>query len=344
MSLPDHFRALIISEPKDGGRAAAKLATIPRESLPRQGEVLMQVFYSSLNYKDALAVTGQGKIVRSFPMVPGIDLAGIVVESSDSRFKRGDPVIGTGWGLGERHWGGLAEYASVKADWLLPVPPGLSLLTSMAFGTAGLTAMLSVLALIQSGLTTKSGQEVLVTGASGGLGSFAVAFLHRRGYKITALTDRKSNHDYLTHLGADSVIDLSEFLASYRQPLESERWAGAIDNIGGEILAAVLSGMAYGSGVACCGLPRGSEFSTTVFPFILRAVRLIGIDSVYCPVEERQRAWEEIGKTRPLKGLEKITGFCSLEEVPERAQALLDGKLRGRSLITIAGVEKSLVQ
>ena len=344
MSLPDHFRALIIGEPKDGGRATAKLATIPRESLPTQGEVLMQVFYSSLNYKDALAVTGRGKIVRSFPMVPGIDLAGIVVESSDSRFKRGDAVIGTGWGLGERYWGGLAEYASVKADWLLPVPPGLSLLTSMAFGTAGLTATLSVLAIIQSGLTPGSGREVLVTGASGGLGSFAVAFLHRRGYKIAALTHRKSNHDYLTHLGADSVIDLSEFLASYRQSLESERWAGAIDNIGGEVLAAVLSGMAYGSGVACCGSAGAIEFSTTVFPFILRAVRLIGIDSVYCPVEERQRAWEEIGKTRPLKGLEDITGLYSLEEVPELAQALLDGKLRGRSLITIAGVEKSLVQ
>jgi acrylyl-CoA reductase (NADPH) len=344
MSLPDHFRALIVSEPKEGGRTAARLATIPRESLPRQGEVLIQVFYSSLNYKDALAVAGRGKIVRSFPMVPGIDLAGIVVESSDSRYKRGDPVLGTGWGLGERYWGGLAEYASVKADWLLPVPPGLSLLTSMAFGTAGLTAMLSVLALVQSGLTPESGREVLVTGASGGLGSFAIAFLHRRGYKIAALSHRKSNRDYLIHLGADSVIDLAEFLATYRQSLESERWAGAIDNIGGEVLTAVLSGMAYGSGVACCGLARASEFTATVFPFILRAVRLIGIDSVYCPVEVRQRAWEEIGKTRPLKGLEEITGFYSLEEVPELAQALLDGKLRGRSLITIAGVEKSLVQ
>jgi acrylyl-CoA reductase (NADPH) len=191
MSLPDHFRALIISEPKDGGRAAAKLATIPRGSLPTQGDVLMQIFYSSLNYKDALAVTGRGKIVRSFPMVPGIDLAGIVVESSDSKFKRGDPVIGTGWGLGERYWGGLAEYASVKADWLLPVPPGLSLLTSMAFGTAGLTAMLSVLALIQSGLTAQSGREVLVTGASGGLGSFAVAFLHRRGTNSSSHSPKK---------------------------------------------------------------------------------------------------------------------------------------------------------
>jgi acrylyl-CoA reductase (NADPH) len=344
MSLPDHFRALIISEQQDGGQAAAKLVTIPRESLPRQGEVLIQVFYSSLNYKDALAIAGRGKIVHCFPMVPGIDLAGIVVESSDSRFKRGDPVIGTGWGLGERYWGGLAEYASVKADWLLPVPTGLSLLTSMAFGTAGLTAMLSVLSLIQSGLTPKSGREVLVTGASGGLGSFAIAFLHRRGYKIAALSHRKSNHDYLAHLGADSVIDLPEFLAAYRQPLESERWAGAIDNLGGDVLTAVLSGMAYGSGVACCGSARASEFSSTVLPFIRRAVRLIGIDSVHCPIEERQRAWEEIGKTRPLKGLEEITGFYSLEEVPELAQALLDGKLRGRSLITIAGAEKSLVQ
>ena len=245
MSIPDHFRALIISEPKDGGQATAKLATIPRESLPTQGEVLIQVFYSSLNYKDALAVTGRGKIVRSFPMVPGIDLAGIVVESSDSRFKRGDPVIATGWGLGERYWGGLAEYASVKADWLLPVPPGLSLLTSMAFGTAGLTAMLSVLALEQSGMTPKSGREVLVTGASGGLGSFAIAFLHRRGYKVAALSHRKSNRDYLSNLGADSVIDLSEFLATFRRPLESERWAGAIDSVGGDVLSALLSGMAY---------------------------------------------------------------------------------------------------
>jgi acrylyl-CoA reductase (NADPH) len=183
-----------------------------------------------------------------------------------------------------------------------------------------------------------------VTGASGGLGSFAIAFLHRRGYKIAALSHRKSNHDYLINLGADSVIDLSEFLATFRQPLESERWAGAIDNIGGEVLSAVLSGMAYRSGVACCGLARASEFSATVFPFILRGVRLIGIDSGYCPLEERQRAWEEIGRTRPLQGLEEITQFYSLEEVPELAQALLGGKLRGRSLITIAGVEKALVQ
>jgi acrylyl-CoA reductase (NADPH) len=344
MSIPDHFRALIISEPKDGGQATARLSTISRESLPTQGEVLIQVFCSGLNYKDALAVTGRGKIVRSYPMVPGSDLAGIVVESSDSRFKRGDPVIANGWGLGERHWGGLAEYASVKADWLLPVPAGLSLLTSMAFGTAGLTAMLAVLALTESGMTPESGREVLVTGASGGLGSFAIAFLHRRGYKVAALSRRKSNREYLTNLGADSVLDLSEFLATFRRPLESERWSGAIDSVGGDVLSALLSGMAYRSGVACCGLARASEFSATVFPFILRGVRLIGIDSVYCPLEERQRAWEEIGKTRPLKGLEEITAFYSLEEVPALAQALLDGKIRGRSLITIAGVERTLVQ
>jgi acrylyl-CoA reductase (NADPH) len=191
MSLPDHFRALIISEPKAGGRAAAKLATIPRESLPTQGEVLMQVFYSSLNYKDALAVTGRGKIVRSFPMVPGIDLAGIVVEPSDSKIQTRGSRDRDRMGSGRTLLGGLAEYASVKADWLLPVPPGLSLLTSMAFGTAGLTAMLSVLALIQSGLTAQSGREVLVTGASGGLGSFAVAFLHRRGTNSSSHSPKK---------------------------------------------------------------------------------------------------------------------------------------------------------
>jgi len=179
MSIRDHFRALIISEPKDGGRATGKLATISREALTTQGEVLVQVFFSSLNYKDALAVSGRPKIVRSFPMVPGIDLAGIVAESSDSRFKRGDSVLATGWGLGERYWGGMAEFASAKADWLLPVPPGLSLLTSMAFGTAGLTAMLSVLALEQFGMTPKYGREVAVTGASGAVGSFAIAFLQR---------------------------------------------------------------------------------------------------------------------------------------------------------------------
>jgi acrylyl-CoA reductase (NADPH) len=344
MSIPDHFRAVIISEPKDGGQATGKLATIPLDSLPTQGEVLVQVFFSSLNYKDALAVTGRPKIVRSFPMVPGVDLAGIVVESNDSRFKRGDSVIATGWGLGERYWGGLAEFASVKADWLLPVPPGLSLLTSMAFGTAGLTAMLSVLALEQFGLTPKSGKEVAVTGASGGVGSFAIAFLHRRGYKITAVSHKKTNHDYLTRLGADSVMDVSAFLAACRQPLGSERWAGAIDSVGGDVLSALFTGMAYRSGVACCGLARASEFTATVFPFILRGVRLIGIDSVYCPLEERRLAWEEIGKTRPLQGLEEITAFYSLEEVPELAKALLDGKLHGRSLITIAGKERALGQ
>jgi acrylyl-CoA reductase (NADPH) len=344
MSVPDYFRAVLISEPKDGGKATGKLATIPRESLPTQGEVLVQVFFSSLNYKDALAVTGRPKIVRTFPMVPGVDLAGIVLESGDSRFNRGDPVIATGWGLGERYWGGMAEFASVKADWLLPVPGGLSLLTSMAFGTAGLTAMLSVLALEQSGMTPEAGREVAVTGASGGVGSFAIAFLHRRGYKVTAISHRKDNRDYLTDLGADTVVDASELVAASRQPLGSERWAGAIDNVGGDVLSGLLSGMAYRSAVASCGLARASEFSATVFPFILRGVRLIGIESVYCPMKERQQAWEEIGKTRPLKGLEEITALYPLEEVPELAQALLDGKLRGRSLITVAGKERALVQ
>jgi acrylyl-CoA reductase (NADPH) len=344
MSIPDHFQAVVISAPKDGGRAIGKLATISRDSLPKQGEVLVQVFFSSLNYKDALAITGRPKIVRSFPLVPGVDLAGIVVESTDSRFKSGDSVLATGWGLGERYWGGMAEYASVKADWLLPVPDGLSLLTSMAFGTAGLTAMLSVLALEQAGMTPQSDREVAVTGASGGVGSFAVAFLHRKGYKVAAISHRENNREYLTDLGAATVIDASEFVAASRQPLGPERWAGAIDNVGGDVLSSLLSGMAYRTAVASCGLAKASEFSATVFPFILRGVQLIGIDSVQCPTQERQRAWEEIGKTRPLKGLEEMTAFYTLEEVPEIAQGLLDGKLRGRSLITIAGREKALVQ
>jgi acrylyl-CoA reductase (NADPH) len=323
------FKALVV-ESGDPYTAHIRQATL--DELP-QGDVLVQVAYSSLNYKDALAITGAGKVIRSFPMVPGIDLAGTVLESASPAYKPGDPVILTGWGVGERHWGGLAELARVRSEWLVPLPQGLSLQQAMGIGTAGFTAMLCVMALEAHAIDKT--KEVLVTGAAGGVGSLAVALLARLGYRVVASTGRPSEEAYLKSLGAREILDRAVLSAPAR-PLESERFGGAVDTVGGAVLAGVLPRMAYGGSVAACGNAGGVKLETTVFPFILRGVSLLGIDSVMCPREKRLEAWQRLAHDLPRPLLETTLQTVSLEEVPGLAQALLQGQVRGRLVVKIA--------
>lgn len=323
------FKALVV-ESGDPYTAQIRQATL--DELP-QGDVLVRVAYSSLNYKDGLAITGAGKVIRSFPMVPGIDLAGTVLESASPAYKPGDPVILTGWGVGERHWGGLAELARVRSEWLVPLPQGLSLQQAMGIGTAGFTAMLAVMAL-EAHAIDKS-KEVLVTGAAGGVGSLAVALLARLGYRVVASTGRTSEEAYLRSLGAGEILDRA-VLTAPSKPLESERFGGAVDTVGGAVLAGVLPRMAYGGSVAACGNAGGVKLETTVFPFILRGVNLLGIDSVMCPREKRLEAWQRLAHDLPRPLLEEAMQVVSLEEVPERAQAILQGQVRGRVVVKMA--------
>jgi acrylyl-CoA reductase (NADPH) len=326
------FRALVLDQVD--GQQKVSLQQLPAEALP-QGDVTVKVDYSSLNYKDGLAVTGKGKIVRSFPMVPGIDFVGTVTASDSPAYKPGDRVVLTGWGVGERHWGGFAELARVKADWLTPLPAGLSPLQAMAIGTAGLTAMLCVLALEKAGVKP-GGRPVVVTGAGGGVGSTAVALLAKLGYQVAASTGRAETHDYLKGLGAAEIIDRATLSDATPRALESERWGGAVDTVGGTTLAALLPAMAYGSAVAACGLVGGMGFSTTVAPFILRGVSLLGIDSVYCPGPVRAEAWQRLQADLPAERLAAMTQVASLEEVPALADAIVRGQTRGRVVIDLS--------
>ena len=322
-------RALLLTQAEDKSVSAA-LRDLTLDDLP-DGEVTVAVEASSLNYKDGLAVLGRPGVVRSYPMVPGIDLAGAVLESSDPRFKVGDPVLLTGWGVGERHWGGYATHARVKADWLTRRPAGMSARDSMAVGTAGLTAMLCVMALEEYGLTPQGG-EVVVTGASGGVGSVAVALLAALGYAVVASTGRTEEESYLRRLGASEVIG-REVLSGLKRPLEKERFAGAVDSVGEGTLAGVLSSLKYGGAAAACGLAGGSGLPTTVLPFILRGVALLGVDSVLCPPERRERAWARLASELPEVLLKEGVSVHPLADVPELAAAILEGKVRGRTVI-----------
>ena len=322
--------AIMITKDDNGYRAA--LAGIGQDDLP-EGDVLVAVEWSTLNYKDALAITGKSPVVRKFPMVPGIDLAGTVKQSSDPRFKPGDGVILNGWGVGETHWGGLAGFARVKGDWLLPIPSGLDARRCMAIGTAGYTAMLCVQALERLGVGPDSG-EVAVTGATGGVGSFAVALLAGRGYKVIASTGKASEADYLKGLGAAEIIDRAE-LAAPGKPLGKERWAGAIDSVGGPTLANLCAMTRYGGAVAACGLAQSMDFPASVAPFILRGVTLAGIDSVYCPTPRRKAAWEALAKELDIGLIDKIGAEIELGEVIGAADDLLAGKIRGRVLVRL---------
>ena len=324
------FKALLLE--KDNDEFKASLKTLSLDDLP-DGDVLVSVAYSTLNYKDGLAVTNKGKVVRGFPMVPGIDLAGIVAESSSPDYKAGDQVVLTGWGVGEKYWGGYSQMARLKAGWLVPLPSGLTLAQSMGIGTAGFTAMLSVLALEKMGLTPGDG-EVVVTGASGGVGSIAVAVLANLGYTVVASTGRTESHDYLKELGAAEVVDRSPFALSKR-PLESARWAGAVDTVGGETLAALLKTMNPGASVTACGNAGGFDLPTTVFPFILRGVNLLGIDSVMVPYDQRVEAWRRLAQDLPLDALDQAMEIAPLSNIKSLAEDILQGQVRGRLVIDV---------
>jgi acrylyl-CoA reductase (NADPH) len=323
------FKALVV---ESGDPYTTLLRELSLDELP-PGEVLVRVAYSSLNYKDGLAITGAGKVIRSFPMVPGIDLAGVVVESASPDYRPGDEVLLTGWGVGERHWGGLSQMARVRAEWLVPKPRGLSLHQAMGIGTAGFTAMLCVMALEEHGLKP-GGREVLVSGAAGGVGSIAVALLARLGYRVVAATGRSQERPYLESLGAAEILERS-VLTAPAKPLESERFAAAVDTVGGAVLAGVLPRVAYGGSVAACGNAGGVRLETTVFPFILRGVSLLGIDSVMCPRERRLRAWERLAHDLPLNLLEASVRTVDLAAVPELARQILAGQVRGRVVVDL---------
>jgi acrylyl-CoA reductase (NADPH) len=302
-----------------------------------EGDVIVDVACSSLNYKDGLAVTGKGRIARTFPMVCGIDLAGTVSETSSPGWKPGEPVLVTGWGLSETHPGGYTTRQRVRAEWLSRPPQGLSLLQTMAIGTAGLTAMLCVLALERTGVTPSAPGGVIVTGAGGGVGSIAVALLGALGHEVTASTGRPELHDYLRSLGASTIIERQELSEPSGRPLESEHWAGAVDTVGSETLASVLRQIRYGGSVTACGLAGGSDLPTSVLPFILRGVNLLGIDSVQCPRERREEAWRRLGADLPRALLDSMTTVEPMSRLPELAEAILAGRVRGRVVIEIGG-------
>ena len=325
------FTALIL-ERDDDGEARARIAELEDDRLP-EGEVTVAVEYSTLNYKDGLCLSPKGGgLVRSYPHVPGIDFAGTVAASEDPRYKPGDKVVLTGWRVGEVHWGGYATRARVRADWLVPLPEGLSARQAMAIGTAGLTAALAVQALEDHGLSP-SEAEVLVTGAAGGVGSVAVALLAAMGYRVAAVTGRPDQADYLTTLGASRIVPRSELAETVKRPLESETWAGCIDAVGGAMLARVLGQMRYGASVAAVGLAGGAALPATVIPFLLRGVNLLGIDSVMCPTERRLRAWDLLAARLPLDKLETMITPATLTELPDLGAAILQGQVRGRVVV-----------
>ncbi|MPY26776.1 MDR family oxidoreductase [Shewanella sp. YLB-07] len=325
------FKALVLTQ--EGKSTLANITQLQESDLP-EGEVLVDVAYSSLNYKDGLAVTGIGRIIRNFPMVPGIDFAGVVSESADPRYKKGDEVILTGWGVGENHWGGMAEKARVKGDWLVPMPQACNAKKAMMIGTAGLTAMLCVQALQDAKITPESG-EILVTGASGGVGSVAISLLARLGYKVVASSGRvEQNSELLISLGASEVIERSE-LEQDSRPLEKQRWAGIVDTVGNKVLAAALAQMNYGGAAAICGLAGGFALPTTVMPFILRGVSLLGIDSVSCPLEKRQAAWERVIELLPESYYQQAAQTIELDEVATYADKIVKGQVTGRVLVKV---------
>lgn len=325
------FNALLI-EKTAAGDQTVQLRPLSDAQLP-EGDVTVRVAYSTLNYKDALALTGKAPIVRHFPMVPGIDFAGTVEHSDTPAFSPGQDVLLNGWGVGESHWGGLATRARVKAEWLLPLPAAFSARQAMALGTAGYTAMLCIRALQRQGITPQSG-EILVTGATGGVGSIAVMVLARLGYAVVAVTGRMEEAPFLKDLGAHDVIP-RQYLESMTRPLEKARWAGAIDVAGGQLLAAVCASILPYGVVAACGLAAGMDFPATVAPFILRGVTLVGIESVSCPVEERRAAWQDLAALVDVKKLDALTTEITLDDAPKEAEALLSGKVKGRLVVKL---------
>lgn len=327
------FQALLVDKLADG-QVQAMVTTLEDSALPAEGNVTVRVEYSTVNYKDGLCITGGGGLVRSYPHVPGIDFAGTVETSDDPRYKPGDKVVLTGWRVGEVWWGGYAEKARVKADWLVPLPAGLTTRQAMAVGTAGFTAMLAVMALEAHGLTPAKG-EVLVTGAAGGVGSVATAILAKRGYTVAAVTGRPEQAEYLTSLGASRIVPRADLSEAPTRPLDKETWAGCVDNVGGPMLARVLSQMKYNGSIAAVGLAGGANLPTTVIPFLLRGVNLLGIDSVMKPYADRLIAWERIAQDLPLDKLEAMIVPAKLDDLPELGKAILAGQTRGRVVVEL---------
>ena len=328
------MRALVV-EKNEEGETSASVQNIDESRLP-EGEVTVAVEYSTVNYKDGLCIGPGGGLVRTYPHVPGIDFAGTVESSTDRRYAPGDNVVLTGWRVGENHWGGYAEKARVKADYLVPLPDGLTTRQTMAIGTAGVAAMLAIIALEDHGLTPGNG-PVLVTGAAGGVGSIAIAILATLGYEIAAVTGRPESTEYLSALGAARIIPREELNETVKRPLESETWAGCVDAVGGTMLARLLGQMKYGTSVAAVGLTGGTALPATVIPFLLRGVNLLGIDSVHKPYEGRVRAWNRLAKDLPLDKLESMIQPATLEDLPRLGAAVLKAQIKGRVVVDLRG-------
>jgi len=324
------FKAILIS--KQDGTQSVGLADVEESALP-DAPVTVRVEYSTINYKDGLAITGKSPVVRKFPMVPGIDMAGVVEISTNSNWRAGDRVLLNGWGVGEGHWGGLAQKARVNAEWLQRVPEAFTTRQAMAIGTAGYTASLCVDALVKHGLTPDRG-DVLVTGASGGVGSVAIALLARAGFKVTASTGKASESDYLKALGAQAIIDRNE-LSQPGKPIQKERWAGVIDSVGSHTLANACAQTRYRGLVAACGLAQGMDFPASVAPFILRGICLLGIDSVMAPQAVRQPAWERLARDLDAASLDRMSTVIGLSEVTNAAENIVSGRIRGRVVVDV---------
>ncbi|MBV6638432.1 MAG: oxidoreductase [Mameliella sp.] len=328
------FKALVVDKDEESGKTSAAVREIGPDDLPH-AEVTVAVEYSTVNYKDGLCIGPGGGLVRKYPHVPGIDFAGTVEESSDDRYKPGDKVVLTGWRVGEAHWGGYAQKARVKADWLVPLPEGLDTRAAMAVGTAGLTAMLAVMALEDHGLQPGHG-PVLVTGAAGGVGSVATAILARLGHEVAAVTGRPEQEDYLRALGATQIVPREEFAEVTRKPLESELWAGCVDAVAGAMLGRVLKQMKYGTSVAAIGLAGGAAIEgALITPFILRGVNLLGIDSVMQPYDNRVRAWQRIARDLPMDKLETMVQPATLSDLPQLGKDILNGQVKGRVVVDV---------
>ena len=324
------FNALVVEKEGDK-KPVASVQQITLDQLPA-GEVIVAVEYSTINYKDGLCIGPGGGLVRNYPHVPGIDFAGTVEASDDDRYKPGDKVVLTGWRVGEVHWGGYAQKASVKADWLVPLPDGLTTKQAMAVGTAGLTAMLAVMVLEAHGI---KGGPVLVTGAAGGVGSVATAVLAKLGHEVAAVTGRPEAADYLKSLGATQIVAREDINETTKRPLEAETWGGCVDAVGGDMLARVLGQMKYGASVSAVGLAGGAGLPATVIPFLLRGVNLLGIDSVMQPFENRQKAWARIAKDLPMDKLEAMIELATLADLPQLGKDILKGQVRGRVVVDV---------
>ena len=330
----DMIRALLLEE--DDGKVTSSLTEVSESDLP-DGDVTVAVDYSTLNYKDGMVLEGIGRLVRDYPHIPGVDFSGVVETSGSDAFKPGDRVVLNGWRVGEVRWGGYAGKARVSGEWLVALPDNISNEQAMAIGTAGYTAMLSVMALENHGLTPDTDDQVLVTGAAGGVGSVAVSLLSNLGYKVAAGTGREETHAYLEGLGATTIVSRAELEESAKGPLGRERWAGAIDNVGGVILSNLLAAMKAGGSCAAVGLAASHELNGSVMPFLLRGINLLGIDSVMCPLERRQIAWNRLSSELPMEKLAEATQIVPLSEIAGYADKILGGQIKGRVVVDVSG-------